>query len=57
MKHKSASIQPDLFEQEGPRALPSLLQKEQLAMLVEALLLEIAVALVNGKIGDDQDHG
>ena len=39
MKHKSASSQPDLFEQEEPRALPSPLQKEQLATLVEALLL------------------
>jgi hypothetical protein len=57
MKHKSASSQPDLFEQEEPRVLPSPSQKEQLAILVEALLLEIAVALANGKIGDDQDHG
>jgi len=57
MKHKNASSQPDLFEQEEPRVLPSPLQKEQLAMLVEALLLEIAVALANGKICDDQDHG
>jgi len=57
MKHKNASSQPDLFEQEEPRVLPSPLQKEQLAMLVEALLLEIAVALANGKIGDDQDNG
>jgi hypothetical protein len=57
MKHKSASSQPDLFEQEEQRVLPSPLQKEQLAILVEALLLEIAVALANGKIGDDQDHG
>jgi hypothetical protein len=57
MKHKSASIQPDLFEQEEPRALPSPLQKEQLARLVEALLLEIAVALAVREVGDDQDHG
>jgi hypothetical protein len=57
MKHKSASSQPDLFEQEGPRALPSPLQKEQLAALVEALLLEIAVGLVSGEVGDDEDHG
>jgi hypothetical protein len=57
MKHKNASSQPDLFEQEEQRVLPSPLQKEQLAILVEALLLEIAVALANGKIGDDQDHG
>ena len=45
MKHKSASIQPDLFEQDEPRVLPSPSQKEQLATLVEALLLEIAAAL------------
>ena len=57
MKHKSASIQPDLFEQEKPRALPSPLQKEQLAALVKALLLEIAVALAAREVGDDQDHG
>ena len=57
MKHKGASIQPDLFEQEEPRALPSPLQKEQLARLVETLLLEIAVALAAREVGDDQDHG
>ncbi|HET7447555.1 MAG TPA: hypothetical protein VFJ49_06545 [Methyloceanibacter sp.] len=57
MKHKSASIQPDLFEQEEPRASPSPLQKEQLARLVEALLLEIAVALAVREVGDDQDDG
>ena len=57
MKHKSASIQPDLFEQGKPRVLPVPSQKEQLATLVEALLLEIAAALVSGEVGDDQDHG
>jgi hypothetical protein len=57
MKHKSASSQPDLFKQEARRVLPTPLQKEQLAILVQTLLLEIAVALANGKIGDDQDHG
>jgi hypothetical protein len=57
MEHKSASSQPDLFEQEEPHVLPSPLQKEQLAALVEALLREIAVALASGKVGDDQDHG
>jgi DNA invertase Pin-like site-specific DNA recombinase len=41
MKPKGARIQPDLFEQEEPRTLPSLLQKEQLATLLAALLLEI----------------
>jgi hypothetical protein len=59
MKQKSASIQPDLFEQEELRALPSPLRKEQLATLVEVLLLEIAaaLALTAREVGDDQDHG
>ena len=37
--------------------LPVRSQKEQLATLVEALLLEIAAALADGEVGDDQDHG
>jgi hypothetical protein len=57
MKHKSASTQPDLFEQDERRVLPVPSQKEELATLVEALLLEIAVALADGEAGDDQDHG
>jgi hypothetical protein len=57
MKRKNASTQPDLFEQDEPRILPALSQQEQLATLVEALLFEIAVALANGEVGDDQDHG
>jgi hypothetical protein len=58
MKHQSAGVQPDLFEQEERRALPSPLQKERLATLVEALLLEIAVALAAAReVGDDHDHG
>jgi len=57
MNHNDASIQPDLFGQEEPRTLPSLLPKEQLATLLTALLVEIAVALAARKIGDDQDHG
>jgi hypothetical protein len=56
MEHKSASIQPDLFKQDEPRVLPLPSQKEQLATLVEALLLEIAAALVSGEVGDDEDH-
>ena len=48
MKRKNASIQPDLFEQDEPRVLPALSQKEQLATLVEALLFEIAAALASG---------
>ena len=57
MKLKNASIQPDLFEQDEPRVLLALSQKEQLTTLVEALLLEIAAALANEEVGDDQDHG
>ena len=57
MKRKNARIQPDLFEQNRPRVLLIPSHKEQLAALVEALLLEIAAALANGEAGDDQDHG
>jgi hypothetical protein len=57
MNHKSASVQPDLFEQEEPGTLPSLLQKKQLGTLLATLLIEIAVALAAGKVRDDQDHG
>ena len=57
MRPQSASTQPDLFDQEKPRALPSPLQREQLATLVKALLLEIAVALAAREVDDDQDHG
>ena len=57
MKRKSASIQPDLFEQNRPRVLPVPLNKDQLATLVKALLLEIAAALASGKSANDQDHG
>jgi len=57
LKLKNASIHQDLFEQDEPRVLLVLSQKEQLATLVEALLLEIAAALANGEVGDDQDHG
>jgi len=57
MKSKSASLQPDLFERDEPSVAQVPGQMEQLAALVEALLLEIAVALAAGEVGDDQDHG
>ena len=57
MNHNDASIQPDLFGQEEPRTLPSLLPKEQLATLLGALLIEIAVALAAREVTDDKDHG
>ena len=56
MKHRSTSVQPDLCEQNRPRILPAPIDKERLAALVKALLLEIAAALASGKVADDQDH-
>ena len=56
MTHKSTSIQLDLFVPDESRALPALWEKEQLATLVEALLLEIAAALAVGEMVDDQGH-
>jgi hypothetical protein len=57
MKHKSASTQPDLFDQEEPRTLPSLLPTEQLTTLLAVLMIEIAVGLAAREASDDQDHG
>ena len=57
MKHKSASRQPDLFEQNRLRVLPVPSNNERLAALVEVLLIEIAAALASGKVVDDQNHG
>lgn len=57
MKPRSTRLQSDLFEEDERRVLPILSQSEQLAALIEALLLEIAAALASGEIGDDQDHG
>ena len=56
MTHKSTSIQLDLFVPDESRALPALWEKEQLATLVAALLLEIAAALAVGEMVDDQGH-
>ena len=57
MKRKPASPQADLFENDEPHVVPPPALKARLAMLVEALLLEIAAALATGEAGDDQDHG
>jgi hypothetical protein len=57
MKRKNTSTQPDLFEQDEPRVVPAFSLKEQLATLVEVLLFEIAAALANGEVRDDQDRG
>lgn len=63
MKHKSASIQPDLLEQNEPRfsarsrgSFPGPLAEGAADKLVEPLLLEIAAVLATEEVGDDQDH-
>jgi hypothetical protein len=48
--------QPSLFDEEEPRVVLAPAQLAELGTLVEALLLEIAAALANAKIADDQDH-
>ena len=56
MTRQSESLQRNLFEEDEPRVELAAAQKVDLAMLVEALLREIATALASGEIGDDQDH-
>jgi hypothetical protein len=56
MTRQSKNLQPSLFEDETPRAGLASAQMVNLAALLEALLREIATALVNGEIGDEQDH-
>jgi len=48
--------QPSLFDEDKPRLELAPAQKVELATLVKLLLLEIATALANGEIGNDQDH-
>ena len=48
--------QPSLFDEGEPRVKLVPAQKVELATLVKVLLLEIATALANGEIGNDQDH-
>ena len=48
--------QPSLFEAREPHIEMAGAQKVELATLVKTLLLEIATALANGEIGNDQDH-
>ena len=45
-----------LFDQEGPSVALTSPHKTRLAILVEALLLEIAAAFALEGAGDDQDH-
>ena len=58
MTRQSKNRQPSLFEgDEALRVVLAAAQMVTLAALVEALLREIATALENGEIGDEQDHG
>src|SRR5258706_407621 len=52
MKHKPASLQPDLFAKDEPRVLLAPSQKEQLTALVQALLMEFC-GLVGTVIVDE----
>jgi hypothetical protein len=57
MKQNAARRQPDLFDMDERQTAPIPAPRQQLVGLVEALLREIAAALVSGEVGDDQDHG
>jgi hypothetical protein len=57
MTRQSENVQPSLFDDEAPGVVLAAAQMIDLAALVEALLREIAAALANGEIGDEQDHG
>ena len=56
MPRQSKELQPSLFEDEAPRVVLAAGLMGDLAAQVEALLREIATALANGEIGDEQDH-
>jgi hypothetical protein len=57
MKRQFESPQPSLFEVGEPSVVLTSQKETELAMLVETLLREIATALANGEIANDQDHG
>jgi hypothetical protein len=57
MKHQFESPQPSLFEVVEPSVVLTPAQETELAMLLETLLREIAMALASGEIANDQDHG
>ena len=58
MTHNAIVRQRDLFEaDERLKQCRFPVQREQLAGLIEALLREIATALMGREVDDDQDHG
>jgi hypothetical protein len=54
---QSEKLQPSLFDEEEAGVVLATAQIIDLAALTEALLREIATALANREIGDEQDHG
>ena len=54
MRRQFEHPQPNLFD--APHVVLAPAQQTELATLVKVLLLEIATALANGEIGNDQDH-
>ncbi|MER8537714.1 hypothetical protein NKH61_34450 [Mesorhizobium sp. M1005] len=56
MKRQFESPQPSLFEVGEPSVVLTPRLEIEMAMLGESLLREIAVALANGEIANDQDH-
>ncbi len=56
MTRRSEYRQPSLFETDKPHVVLPPAKMSELAMLVEALLAEIAAALAIREVGDDQDH-
>jgi hypothetical protein len=56
MKRQSEKLQPSLFDEDEPHIVLAAARMIDLAALMEVLLREIATALANGEIGDEQDH-
>jgi hypothetical protein len=59
MTRQNKNLQRSLFDEERPRIELRPVQRAELATVVEALLREIAAALVNAKRGEsdhEQDH-
>jgi len=56
MKRHLHLPQPTLFDEDAPCAVLTPAQKVEMATLVKVLLLEIATALSNEEVGNDQDQ-
>jgi hypothetical protein len=56
MTRQSEKFQPNLFDEDEPRVVLPVARMVDLAALMEVLMREIATALANGEIGDEQDQ-